>query len=355
MDVVVTAKLSNEKLASKLIGLQNSSVIGKIYIVRAQPIQGEKIVSVVPSNFLSSNIVLFELWRFFTLLRLMGKEEVSLVIGIQFFLHGLVAVVAALLTRKKSIVWLIGSDVMIHAKKKGVRYVFRWVISHASRVLIMGPSMRKELSFLKDELIDEMQSFIDPDIYRERTDVNEYWDVGFVGNLEPVKRVDLLLSAIAELNKEGLDLRLVVAGAGTEESNLKRQCLDFGIEKQVDFIGYQTDISSVLNKIKLLVLTSESEGLPAILLEASFCGVPSLATNVGEISNHFYDYNHVEMFSNDDTYTIAKRIREVLSDAQGMAKMRKDAARLRADYLQYWGVKGQVERWERNISLALDT
>jgi glycosyltransferase involved in cell wall biosynthesis len=50
----------------------------------------------------------------------------------------------------------------------------------------------------------------------------------------------------------------------------------------------QNDISILMNKSKILVMGSTSEGLPRVLIEAGFCKLPSVATDIDGIYNPFF-------------------------------------------------------------------
>ena len=108
--------------------------------------------------------------------------------------------------------------------------------------------------------------------------------LGFLGRLVPVKRVDLLLAAFAELR--GLVARpveLVIVGEGPERANLEKVSAQLGLGDSVRFAGFQADSAAWMSSMDVVVLTSDHEGLPMVVLEALALGIPLVARAVGGI------------------------------------------------------------------------
>ena len=97
------------------------------------------------------------------------------------------------------------------------------------------------------------------------------------GRLEAVKDYPTLLWAMAEVPEPA---RLVIAGAGPFESELRRLTKEFGLEPRVRFLGFEPDILRWMQAADGFVLSSRWEGLPMGLLEAAACALPAVATDV---------------------------------------------------------------------------
>jgi glycosyltransferase involved in cell wall biosynthesis len=108
--------------------------------------------------------------------------------------------------------------------------------------------------------------------------------VALVAPVIPEKDVKTFLRA-AKLLSERLDLvELVVVGRADVNLAYHRECLlqaqMLGIDRMVRFLG-PVDSRELLETLDCLVLTSSSEGAPAVLLEAMAAGVPAVATDTG--------------------------------------------------------------------------
>jgi glycosyltransferase involved in cell wall biosynthesis len=103
----------------------------------------------------------------------------------------------------------------------------------------------------------------------------------FVGRLVDWKGVDLLLDAAKLLPKEAFELDIV--GDGVEKERLKNLCNDLGLNNNVNFRGFlsQVECASVLNRSDCLILPSLYECGGAVVLEAMASGVPVIATKWG--------------------------------------------------------------------------
>jgi len=107
------------------------------------------------------------------------------------------------------------------------------------------------------------------------------WVVGSVGRLAPEKHQSLLIDAMAPM----LEPRrhLVLVGDGPERAALLARAQATLRPELVHFTGARSDVSSLLSAFDVFALTSDSEGLPLVLLEAMAMGLPVVSTSVGGI------------------------------------------------------------------------
>ncbi len=107
----------------------------------------------------------------------------------------------------------------------------------------------------------------------------------FIGNLVAVKAIDVLLDACGVLDRENFAVRVVVVGGGPLRAKLEQQAAALGLVERVRFTGPlpQDTLPDWYRAADLFVLPSHSEGVPNVLLEASACGTPWVASRVGGI------------------------------------------------------------------------
>jgi glycosyltransferase involved in cell wall biosynthesis len=105
----------------------------------------------------------------------------------------------------------------------------------------------------------------------------------FVGRLVPIKRVDLLLDAVARARALGASLRLAVVGDGELRGELQRQASELGLDGVVHFLGFRKDLPTISSAADIAVLTSDNEGTPVALIEQAAAGRPAVATAVGGV------------------------------------------------------------------------
>lgn len=96
------------------------------------------------------------------------------------------------------------------------------------------------------------------------------------GRMVPQKRFDNLLRAFALSGR--MDATLTILGDGPQRAQLENLARALGIADRVAMPGYSADIIPWLRRTDLFVLSSDYEGLPAVVIEALACRVPVAAT-----------------------------------------------------------------------------
>lgn len=137
----------------------------------------------------------------------------------------------------------------------------------------------------------------------------------FVGRFDRIKRVDWLLRCFYQAHLHLKNLKLILCGSGPEEKNLKHLVMQFCIDRNVFFIE-----SSQLQKIycaaDLLILCSESEGMPTVFLEAYCSSLPILLSeNLRSVD--FTGFLNLYYFKNEHDFE------EKISQMQKKKNLRK--------------------------------
>lgn len=119
---------------------------------------------------------------------------------------------------------------------------------------------------------------------RHELGVKEFeFAIGTVGRLVPVKGIEHLIRAAAEMIRRREAVRVVIAGDGPALPELVALVRSLGLEQKVSFLGWRRDALEVINALDLFVLPSLHEGMPTVLLEAMALGVPVVASRAGGI------------------------------------------------------------------------
>jgi len=173
-----------------------------------------------------------------------------------------------------------------------------------------------------------------------------------MGNLVPVKRVHALIEAVAEVSKDLQKVRLGILGDGPEQDRLERLVQELGIDQSVDFIGRRNDVENYINASRVVILVSRSEGMPAAAIESSFCGVPVILTDVGDIRDIFIHGENALLIPVGDRKALMAAILQLLTDDKLYAALRNGALKTRERHIQRWNLEGQVREWERVLSFV---
>lgn len=178
-----------------------------------------------------------------------------------------------------------------------------------------------------------------------RTHRSEGRHVAFVGRLDEIKGVPLLLDAIAAVRAHFPDVRLTLVGDGPSRSSLEASVQRLGLADCVTFTGYRTpaEVREILATVDVFVLPSFFEGIPVSLMEAMAGGVPVVASNLPGIAELVDDGVSGRLVRAGDTDDLTAAIDELLGDEDlrtrmgvaGRAKvaaefdLQQEAARLR--------------------------
>ncbi|MFC2170372.1 glycosyltransferase family 4 protein [Calditrichota bacterium] len=129
----------------------------------------------------------------------------------------------------------------------------------------------------------------------QRESIRSKWDFKnddlvaiFAGRLTRIKRVSDLIEAFRKLDKSS-QWHLVILGKGEEYQTLLEMVINYGLEQRVKLIGYQEHAARLLPAGDIVILPSEEEGMPNVLLEAMVQGIPVGATPVGDVP-YLVDY-----------------------------------------------------------------
>ncbi|MDT8375494.1 MAG: glycosyltransferase [Mariprofundaceae bacterium] len=118
---------------------------------------------------------------------------------------------------------------------------------------------------------------------RAAADHHRSWDAVSVGRLVPVKGMDRLVRAWAQLCRQKPDARLAVIGDGGERQLLESLAAELGVEKNIHFAGW-CDPLPYLADARSFVLLSRNEGMGRAVIEAFAASLPCVVSNVCGLS-----------------------------------------------------------------------
>lgn len=154
--------------------------------------------------------------------------------------------------------------------------------------------------------------------------------IAAVGRLEPQKRFDLLLQAVAALRHRYAGLRLFIAGDGSCRQSLESEIRTLGLQECCRLVGHLKEISTLHHAADLFVQSADYEGTPNAVLEAMSFEVPVVATDAGGTREIVRDRLDGLIVPPGDAERLASAMAEVL-DARDLAQMRTRQARRRVE------------------------
>ena len=136
----------------------------------------------------------------------------------------------------------------------------------------------------------------------------------FVGRLAPIKRLDILLAAIAVARGAGAPLRLAIVGDGELRAQLEAQADALDISDSVTFCGFRADLAAITAGADVAVLSSDNEGTPVALIEAAAAARPAVSTRVGGVADIVRDDTGV-LVAPGDPQALGQALARIAGDA----------------------------------------
>jgi len=182
------------------------------------------------------------------------------------------------------------------------------------------------------------------------------WDMGrfvwlHVGRMSRAKNQRLLLEAFAEVLQREPNAWLAMAGGGELEGELNELVTNLGISSNVELLGMRNDVPLLMSCADSFVLSSDWEGLPIVLLEATVAGLTCVATDVGSVSDVLGKSEWI--VPPGEKQQLARAMLAMMSlDIKTRSEM---ANRLRASSLEKFSMDRIVDTWMRIYKDVLTT
>lgn len=205
----------------------------------------------------------------------------------------------------------------------GERLVTRW---GRSRVVVPSSAVARyavEHVGLPSRVVDVVPNGVPAERFATADPTHEAPRAVWVGVLAPVKRVGLLLDAVAAV--PGLRLRIV--GDGPLRAEVAARCARPDLAGRVELTGRVADPSPYLADADLFVLTSAAENCPIALLEGMASGLPVVSTAVGGVPEVVRDSVDGLLCPVDDPHALADALRRLVGDVDLRTRLGASARR----------------------------
>jgi glycosyltransferase involved in cell wall biosynthesis len=144
-------------------------------------------------------------------------------------------------------------------------------------------------------------------------------DLVFMGELRPVKGVDVLLDAIARLREAGRNVTATLIGDGPDRDALRAQATRLGLDSAVHFMPAMSGFVA-LTLGRIMVVPSRAESLPYVVLESAAGGRPLITTRVGGIPEIYGPLSNT-LVPPVDAAALAGAIAQALDHPDALAKI----------------------------------
>lgn len=266
---------------------------------------------------------------------------------------GLIAGLAGLLMRRPAVTTLRGTDYTWAHKFCFGRLLLWCCLGLNRRVVTVSREMARQLSaWFPDQRrkILFIPNGVDVSFRKGLEHATGRYSLVVIGNLIPGKRVDVVIRAFAQLGQSTTSTtraRMIIVGQGPERNNLSALVQGLGVDQQVHFIGIQQPdrIADILRSCDAMVLASESEGRPNVVLEAMAAGVPVIASDIDGVREIIQHEHNGLLFPVGDVDRLAAWLVRLRND-------RELGHRLAANARQW--IDGQELSWSQTARKYAD-
>ena len=171
--------------------------------------------------------------------------------------------------------------------------------------------------------------------------------VASAGRLSPEKNYAAMIEAASETAFHDSGIYFIIFGEGFLRSELEKKIRDAGLTERFLLPGFRKDLQSVLHEIDIFILTSFTEGLPNVVLEAFAACKPVVATRVGGTPEVVQDDVCGFLTGPDEVSVMARHILDLAKDE----KLRLQMGKAGYEYVQeHFSFESQTYEYENIYS-----
>lgn len=161
-----------------------------------------------------------------------------------------------------------------------------------------------------------------------------------VGRLIRIKRFDLVIDAIATLQRDFPNIRCSIAGDGPMLKEWMKKAESAGVLGRITFCGFVSNMVDLYRRANIFVLCSETEGSPVSLLEAMAFGLPIVTSRVGAVPDMIANGKEAIILSENSLECLVNTLRGLIRNPEVSLTL---ARRAREAFLERFSVKKVAE------------
>lgn len=282
------------------------------------------------------------LWQWLrSLIKLLRDEKFDAIHAGGLFFSGSVANLLGSLFGTPYVVYVYGEEITVHVKRDDPvfgplrRWLYRRVLRQANGIISVSEftsELVRRFGVNPDKIVKVVPMVAASKLSvscerleaaKERLGLKTNDQVVLcVGRLTERKNQRSIVRAMPPLLRDVPQARLVLAGRGPEEENLKKLVAQLGVSDNVTFAGYvnEMDLAALYELCEVFVMphvempSGDTEGCPTVFLEASGHGKPVVGGMAGGVKDAIIDGETGFIIDGEDEKAIARVVTELLRD-----------------------------------------
>lgn len=221
----------------------------------------------------------------------------------------------------------------------------RWLLHRADAVVAISEDLAAEAVGelgVPAQQVTVIPNGRDPDLYRMADHDTDAVQLIFIGRLEEAKRPAWFVECVRQLAQRHPGLSAVMVGDGPLLDQVRQDAAGLPIK----VMGRRDDVPDLLAASQVLVSPSEREGMPGVLIEAGFAGLPVVTTEVAGARAVVRDGVTGHIVPGDDVAAVTERTEQLVTDPATRAKM---GAAARHHCCQHYSLVVVARAWAETI------
>jgi glycosyltransferase involved in cell wall biosynthesis len=352
MIVVVSLRLTSDaNMVTDVASLLGAVGTGRLHVFTDRPYRTE--LPGVAYHYLPKALAALRglriLFRFFGILYHAVAYRPDVIVGYHMYSSGIPALLVGWLVRRPVVIYVLGKDLDQDYHRPVLGSLLRFFLRRAAGVTVQGQSSRERLVSL-GVTVDIVSPVIDLKRIPPTAAGPRAADLIFVGRLAEEKRGDRFVDIVQAVARVRPEVRAVIVGTGPLEAQVKAQVKAAGIERNVTFTGWTTEVYRFLADARVYVLCSDNDQMPLTLIEAVACGCVPVVGRVGNVADLVRPDSGF-VVGKEDVAAYAAACLSLLADPVALRQRQEAGLRAIRDY----SVESGGERWKRIFSrLGLD-
>lgn len=221
-------------------------------------------------------------------------------------------------------------------KKKIFTKKFKELFSNTNLIVINQDLKSKYSKILKNPNMHVIYNGFDLQEIIKPKQNEKIWDLCYVGRLSPSKQIEHALFAL----KRSANIKnIVIVGDGARKKKLLKLVMQLNMSDHVDFIGWTDQAIEYIQKSKVLVLPSQTEGFGLVIGEALLNGTQVVAYNCSEgVSHQFFTADMQRgLVETNNHIALKNTIEHILEQPYQIPKdlsLRYDIEKMAQDFMQ---------------------
>jgi len=240
---------------------------------------------------------------------------------------------------------------------------YLWLMRFCADVITVSPELRRLLlqGGVPGDKVHFVPTAIDLEAYARddtvRREVRAEFGIaegvtviGTAGRVQLQKNLPLFVRVARRLLDQGEKVRFLIVGDGTDRPIVERTAAELGVSREVTITGWRRDVPRVMQAFDIFALTSSSEGMPIVALEAMALELPVVATDVGAMRQCMDPGETGILIPPGDLEGLSRTLTDLLRDPQRRRRMGEAGrARVERDFTADAMVQRHMEVYERAL------